>query len=109
MNNFLANAFGGGATQVTLVTTLIHGGDEPVTDLRNFNYSFNSKEMTTLLIDSGYDSDTTDPNNPLGSPHSSKKRANSRSVSGVCSAGLMTMVQPAQSAGASFHAAISSG
>ena len=46
---------------------------------------------------------------PLGRPHSSKKRANSRRVSGVCSAGLMTMVQPAQMAGASFQAAISSG
>ena len=46
---------------------------------------------------------------PLGTPHSSKKRANSRSVRGVCSAGLITMEQPAHSAGASFQAAISNG
>ena len=30
-------------------------------------------------------------------------------VSGVCSAGFRTIVQPAASAGPSFHAAISSG
>ena len=35
--------------------------------------------------------------------------ANSSAVSGVCSAGFRTQVQPAASAGASFHAAISSG
>ena len=46
---------------------------------------------------------------PLGSPHSSKKRANSSRVRGVCSAGLITIEQPAQMAGASFQAAISSG
>ena len=46
---------------------------------------------------------------PLGRPHSSKKRASSSRVTGVCSAGLMTMLHPAQIAGASFHAAMSSG
>ncbi len=35
--------------------------------------------------------------------------ASSSAVSGVCSAGLSTQVQPAASAGASFHAAISNG
>src|SRR5215470_15234123 len=46
---------------------------------------------------------------PLGGPTSSNHFANSRAVSGVCSAGLSTQVQPAASAGASFHAPISSG
>src|SRR5579863_5799231 len=46
---------------------------------------------------------------PGGSPASSNQFANSRAVSGVCSAGLSTQVQPAAIAGASFHAAINSG
>src|ERR1700761_8393465 len=46
---------------------------------------------------------------PGGKPTSSNKFANSRAVSGVCSAGLSTQQQPAAIAGASFHAAISSG
>ena len=46
---------------------------------------------------------------PGGSPAASKCFASSRIVSGVCSAGLSTIVQPAQIAGASFHAAMSSG
>ena len=46
---------------------------------------------------------------PRGSPASSKFAASSRIVSGVCSAGFMTTVQPAQIAGASFQAASSSG
>ena len=46
---------------------------------------------------------------PGGSPASAKLDASASAVSGVCSAGLSTVVQPAQIAGASFHAAISSG
>src|SRR5450432_2312718 len=46
---------------------------------------------------------------PGGSPTSSNQFANSSAVSGVCSAGFSTQAQPAASAGASFHAAISSG
>src|SRR3974390_26201 len=46
---------------------------------------------------------------PGGSPTSSNQFANSRAVSGVCSAGFSTQQQPAAIAGASFHAAISSG
>ena len=42
-------------------------------------------------------------------PRLVEARASSSTVSGVCSAGLSTIVQPAQIAGASFHAAISSG
>ena len=46
---------------------------------------------------------------PGGSPASAKLDASASTVSGVCSAGFSTIVQPAQIAGASFHAAISSG
>ena len=46
---------------------------------------------------------------PGGRPTSSNQFANSRTVSGVCSAGFSTQVQPAASAGASFQAAMSSG
>src|SRR5246127_1067619 len=46
---------------------------------------------------------------PGGRPTSSNQLANSSAVSGVCSAGLGEQVQPAASAGASFHAAISNG
>src|ERR1700731_3101930 len=46
---------------------------------------------------------------PGGKPASSNQLANSIAVSGVCSAGLRMQVQPAAIAGASFHAAISSG
>ena len=42
-------------------------------------------------------------------PQSAKARARRSRVSGVCSAGLITLVQPAQRAGAIFQAAISSG
>src|SRR6266436_5429033 len=46
---------------------------------------------------------------PGGNPTSSNQVANSSAVSGVCSAGFKTHVQPAAIAGASFQAAISSG
>jgi len=46
---------------------------------------------------------------PSGRPASSASSASRSAVSGVCSAGLSTTVQPAASAGPSFQAAISSG
>ena len=46
---------------------------------------------------------------PSGTPASAMSSASRSAVSGVCSAGLSTTVQPAASAGPSFHAAISSG
>ena len=44
---------------------------------------------------------------PGGKPISSNQPAISKTVSGVCSAGFSTQVQPAAKAGASFHAAMS--
>src|ERR1700685_4546743 len=46
---------------------------------------------------------------PFGKPTSSNHFASSSAVSGVCSAGFSTHVQPAASAGANFHAAIING
>src|ERR1700759_1140535 len=46
---------------------------------------------------------------PAGTPHSSNHGATSIAVSGVCSAGFKMQQQPAANAGASFHAAITSG
>ena len=46
---------------------------------------------------------------PSGSPASSASRSSSSAVSGVSSAGLSTIVLPAASAGATFHAAMTSG
>src|ERR1700681_2547001 len=46
---------------------------------------------------------------PFGSPTSSNHLASSSTVKGVCSAGFKTQVQPAASAGASFHAAMVNG
>ncbi len=46
---------------------------------------------------------------PSGNPASSASSPSRRAVSGVCSAGLRTIAQPAASAGATFQIAISSG
>ena len=46
---------------------------------------------------------------PSGKPASSASSPRRSAVSGVCSAGLRTIAQPAASAGATFHIAISSG
>ena len=46
---------------------------------------------------------------PFGKPASAASSAMRRAVSGVCGSGFSTTVQPAASAGASFHVAIISG
>jgi hypothetical protein len=70
LNNFIRNAVTNGATNVTLVSMVLHAGDDPVNDMKNFGYLFNPKEQITLTTDTGYDADITNPSNPLGSPHS---------------------------------------
>jgi hypothetical protein len=50
-----------------------------------------------------------DLSTPGGSPACIAGSPSSNADSGVCSAGLRTIVHPAASAGATFHAAISSG
>jgi hypothetical protein len=56
LDAFLANAISGGQNSITLVSTVIHGGDTPFGLWRNFNYLFNPKEQTTLNSDN-YDPD----------------------------------------------------
>lgn len=71
LNNAIRTVINAGLTQITLVTTTLHSGEDPTNDWKNFNYLFNPKEQTTLIADIGYDSDVTNPSNPLGGPHSS--------------------------------------
>jgi hypothetical protein len=69
-DSFLADAIANGQSSITLVSTVIHGGDAPFPNWLNFNYLFNPKEQITLNNDPNYDADTNNPNNPLGSPWS---------------------------------------
>src|SRR5580704_9803626 len=69
--------------------------------------------LTSACCTSGAPQDSPKPvitlTTPGGRPQSAKCFASSSAVSGVCSAGFNTQVQPAASAGANFQAAISSG
>ena len=75
LENFIRASLNAGKPAVTIVVGLLHDGKVPVTDWKNFNYLFNAKEQTTLNTDTSYDADTTDPNNPLGSPWSGASNA----------------------------------
>ena len=75
LNNFLVASLDARKTSVTIVAGIVHDGKIPITDWRNFNYLFNPKEQTTLTTDVGYDADTTNPDNPLGSPWSAASNA----------------------------------
>jgi hypothetical protein len=75
LNNFLVASLNARKTSVTIVAGIVHDGKVPITDWKNFSYLFNPKEQTTLTTDVGYDSDTTNPNNPLGSPWSAASNA----------------------------------
>lgn len=70
LDQFVADALDVGATEVTLVSHVMHDGTTKLVAWLNFNYLFNSKEQTVLGSDPSYDADTTDPFNPLGSPWS---------------------------------------
>ena len=75
LNNFLVTSLNAGKTSVTIVAGILHDGKVPINDWKNFNYLFVPKEHMTLNTDVGYDSDTTNPNNPLGSPRSAASNA----------------------------------
>ena len=75
LDAFIASALTKGKSTVTVVASVAHDGKVPVNDWKNFNYLFNPKEMTTLNADPTYDADTTNPNNPLGSPWSAASNA----------------------------------
>ena len=75
LNAFIQQALDSGKQSVTIVAGVVHDGKIPVNDWKNFNYLFNPKEKITLEADTNYDADTTDPNNPLGSPWSGASNA----------------------------------
>jgi hypothetical protein len=75
LNNFLVSSLNAGKTSVTIVAGILHDGKVPINDWKNFNYLFIPKEHMMLNTDVGYDSDTTNPNNPLGSPWSAASNA----------------------------------
>jgi len=75
LNTFVTQSLNAGKPTVTIVACIVHDGKIPINDWKNFNYLFNPKEQTTLNTDTGYDADTTDPNNPLGSPWSGASNA----------------------------------
>jgi hypothetical protein len=75
LNNFVVASLNAGKTSVTIVAGIVHDGKYPFNDWRNFNYLFVPKELMTLNTDVGYDADTTNPSNPLGSPWSAASNA----------------------------------
>jgi hypothetical protein len=70
LDQFVADAIDSGATEVTLVSHVMHDANVKFVSWLNFNYLFNPKEQTILDADASYDADITDPSNPLGSPWS---------------------------------------
>jgi len=75
LNTFVTQSLNAGKSTVTIVASIVHDGKIPINDWKNFNYLFNPKEQLTLNTDTAYDADTTDPNNPLGSPWSGASNA----------------------------------
>jgi hypothetical protein len=75
LTNFIVASLNAGKTAVTVVAGIFHDGKVPINDWRNFNYLFVPKEQLTLNTDVGYDADTTNPSNPLGSPWSGASNA----------------------------------
>jgi hypothetical protein len=75
LNDFVTQSLNAGKSSVTIVAAIAHDGKIPINDWKNFNYLFNPKEQVTLNTDTGYDADTADPNNALGSPWSAASNA----------------------------------
>jgi hypothetical protein len=75
LRDFVRAAILAGKPTVTVVAAIAHDGKTPIGDWKNFNYLFNPKEQLTLTTDTGYDSDTTNASNPLGSPWSGASNA----------------------------------
>lgn len=95
LDQFIASALTKGKTTVTIVAGVAHDGKIPIGDWKNFNYLFNPKEMTTLTTDTGYDSDTTNPSNPLGSPWSGASNATGANGFSPFSPQLLIVPEPA--------------
>jgi hypothetical protein len=95
LNSFIGSALSKGKTTVTIVAGIVHDGKIPINDWKNFNYLFNPKEMTTLNLDPGYDSDTSNPSNPLGSPWSGASNATAANGFSPFSPQLIITPEPA--------------
>lgn len=67
---YLTTAINAGAPSVTFIAGMQHDGNPAVSgvNITNRTYLFVHKGITTLN-DPSYDSDTTNPSNPLGGPH----------------------------------------
>lgn len=71
LHNAIVTAQGTTHQTVTIVANLAHDNLTNMnTAWQNHNYVWNSRDKNPLNVDTGYDSDTTDPDNPLGSPWS---------------------------------------
>lgn len=66
----MVNALAAGDTYVNFIVAIDHDGNANFGQFNNFNYIVNPKEKTVLNNDTAWDADVTNPNNPLGSPHS---------------------------------------
>jgi hypothetical protein len=104
LNQFVTQSLNAGKTSVTIVASIVHDGKIPVNDWKNFNYLFNPKEMLTLNTDTGYDANTADPNNPLGSPWSAASNAEDASGFSPFSPQLILVPEPAGAAILAFGA-----
>jgi hypothetical protein len=95
LNQFVTQSLNAGKPTVTIVAAIVHDGKIPVNDWKNFNYLFNPKEMLTLNTDTGYDANTADPNNPLGSPWSAASNAEDANGFSPFSPQLILVPEPA--------------
>jgi hypothetical protein len=71
----LLAAIAAGDTYINVLVATDFDGNSNFTQFQNFNYIFNPKDKLTLNTDTGYDSDVTNPNNPLGAPFSGASNA----------------------------------
>jgi hypothetical protein len=104
LTQFISDALNAGKTTATIVAGIAHDGKIPINDWKNFNYLFNPKEMTTLNVDTAYDSDSTDPNNALGSPWSGASNATDANGFSPFSPQLILVPEPSALALLAFSA-----
>jgi hypothetical protein len=80
LDSFIAGEIASNPNGVAVIAVNLRNdgiGAEP-SNWRNFNYVFNPKEKLTLENNPAWDSDITDPNNPLGGPFSVASNADGR-------------------------------
>lgn len=73
LHNAIIAAMSTSHQTVTVLGTLAHdNATNPNVGWQNHNYVWTSKQKNPMNTDAAYDSDNTNPNNPLGSPHNGK-------------------------------------